>query len=104
MGLSLRQLLVLAAWAPITIMAQTTTQPGAKQTGATQTTSSFPSMTAIDGLGVSEGGVGSQVDSKNPGADGHDSGSINLSTGGIVGIAIAIGVVVLGIGKPSPRI
>jgi hypothetical protein len=50
---------------------------------------------------VGPGSVGSVVGSSDPGADGAESGSINLSTGGIVGIAVGIAIVVIAMGKQA---
>lgn len=66
----------------------------------TQTESSpaFPTMSAQDGFGVAEGGVGSSIsDETQGGNDGSDGSSWSLSTGGIVGIAVGIAVVVIAI-------
>jgi hypothetical protein len=56
-------------------------------------------MSAQDGFGVAEGGVGSQDSLEgNGGNDGSDNGSWSLSTGGIVGISVGIAVVIIAIG------
>lgn len=69
---------------------------------STQTEPAFPTMAAQDGVGVPDGGVGSVVHPTSaPGADGSNQGAFSLSTGAIVGIAIAIGLIILAIGKLS---
>jgi len=66
---------------------------------ATPTSAAFPTMSAQDGMGVSEGGVGSTVNAgAAAGADGADKGAFSLSTGAIIGIAVGIALVVIGIG------
>lgn len=69
--------------------------PQATETGSSP---AFPTMSAQDGFGVAEGGVGS-ADSVEAGNAGKDGSSWSLSTGGIVGICVAIAVVVIGAGK-----
>lgn len=60
----------------------------------------FPTMSAQDGFGVAEGGVGSTNTLDGEGGNaGSDSSSWSLSTGGIVGISVGIAVVVIAIGK-----
>lgn len=57
-------------------------------------------MEAQDGVGVPDGGVGSiQHPTAAAGADGSNQGAFSLSTGTIIAIAVAIGVVILAIGK-----
>jgi hypothetical protein len=59
-------------------------------------------MSAQDGFGVAEGGVGSQDSLEGDGGnDGADNGSWSLSTGGIVGISVGIAVVIIAIGQSS---
>ena len=57
----------------------------------------FPTMSAQDGFGVAEGGVGSSI-SDETGNGGSDGGSWSLSTGGIIGIVVGIAVVIIAIG------
>lgn len=70
-------------------------------TTASQTQPSFPTMSAQDGVGVPDGGVGSTATPSMPGANGADQGAFSLSTGAIVGISVAIGVLVIAIGKTT---
>jgi hypothetical protein len=57
-------------------------------------------MSGQDGVGVPDGGVGNQA-TGNAGGNSGSSGSFNLSTGGIVGISVAVGVTVIGIGESA---
>jgi hypothetical protein len=69
----------------------------------TSASSSFPSMSAQDGTGVGEGGVGSTVNAgAAAGADGADKGAFSLSRGAIVGMSIGIGFVIVAIGTHNP--
>jgi hypothetical protein len=69
---------------------------------STQSEPAFPTMSAQDGVGVPDGGVGSQVHPTSvPGSDGSNQGAFSLSTGAIVGISITIGVVILAIGTSN---
>jgi hypothetical protein len=81
--------------------------PQASSTAAstsTQTQPAFPTMSAQDGLGVPDGGVGSVVHPTSaPGSDGSNQGAFSLSTGAIVGLSIGIGLIILAVGKLSLR-
>jgi len=67
-------------------------------TSPTSTTqAAFPTMSAQDGVGVPVGGVGSTDSGSAAGAAGSDKGAWALSTGAIVGIAVGIFLVVIGI-------
>ncbi|QDS72442.1 hypothetical protein FKW77_009335 [Venturia effusa] len=56
-------------------------------------------MSAQDGVGVPDGGVGSiQHPTAAAGADGSNQGAFSLSTGAIIGISIAIGLIIVAIG------
>lgn len=56
-------------------------------------------MAAQDGVGVPDGGVGSIQHPSAAGADGSNQGAFSLSTGAIIGISVAIGLVIVAIGK-----
>lgn len=67
---------------------------------STQTEPAFPTMAAQDGVGVPDGGVGSiQHPTAAAGADGFNQGAFSLSTGAIIGISVAIGLIIVAIGK-----
>ncbi|TID13231.1 hypothetical protein E2P81_ATG10084 [Venturia nashicola] len=58
----------------------------------------FPTMAAQDGVGVPDGGVGSiEHPTAAAGADGSNQGAFSLSTGAIIGISVAIGLVIVAI-------
>jgi hypothetical protein len=96
-----RSALLLAVYLPFAALADSSTSTTG-QAAATTTSAPFPSMTAVDGLGVSAGGVGSQVDSTAAGASGPTTSTFNLSTGATIAIALTIGIVVIGIGTFVP--
>jgi len=56
-------------------------------------------MSGQDGVGVPDGSVGNQATGNAGGNSGSSQGSFNLSTGAIIGISVAVGVVVIGIGE-----
>lgn len=85
----------LALW-PSAVSADATTTSSASATG---TAPAFPTMSGQDGVGVPAGGVGSQDTGSAGGASGSDQGSFSISTGAIVGISVAVGVVVIAIGE-----
>lgn len=72
---------------------------------STHTEPAFPTMAAQDGVGVPDGGVGSiQHPTAAAGADGSNQGAFSLSTGAIIGISVAIGLVIVAIGKLSSHL
>jgi hypothetical protein len=76
--------------------ATTTTTPASSTTGVAP---AFPTMSATDGGGVAQGGVGSQDNGSTAGASGDSQSAFNLGKGGVVGISVAIGVVVIAISE-----
>lgn len=73
-----------------------TTTPSSAPTG---TTNSFPTITDTESTGQFIGGVGSQTGGTEGGASGGNGGAFQLSTGAVVGIAVACGLVVIAISK-----
>jgi len=73
------------------------TPTSTSSSSASGTAPAFPTMSGQDGVGVPDGGVGSQDTGSAAGAAGSDQGSFSLSTGAIVGISVTVGLVVIGI-------
>jgi hypothetical protein len=79
-----------AAAAPSSTTTQSSTSAGV---------GSFPTVTDTEGTGSIVGGVGASSGGAQAGASGGNGGAFQLSTGAVVGIAVACAVVVIGISK-----
>lgn len=90
----------LALWPSAVFAADKTTTTSQSASGSAP---AFPTMSGQDGVGVPAGGVGSQDTGSTGGASGTDQGSFSLSTGAIVGISVAVGLVVVAIGTFGPQ-
>ncbi len=87
----------IALWPSFAFAKEPTTTSSSSATGPPP---AFPTMSGPDG-GVPDGSVGSLATGNGGGNSGSSQGSFNLSTGAVIGISVAVGVVVIAISKSA---